>query len=310
MLRGDAMSVPFSNNSCIQQQIGDAPIMTEHTERQVRKVVRDRYARAATAAESCCEPSCCSEDAATTATEISRAVGYSEGELAQIPADANLGLGCGNPTAIASLGPGQTVLDLGSGAGIDCFLAAGQVGPAGKVIGVDMTPEMLEKARNNASKGGFQNVEFRLGEIEALPVADGSVDVIISNCVLNLSADKGRVLREAYRVLRPGGRMVVSDLVSDIAVPAVLSGSLDAVAGCLPTFRDTYLAEYREAGFEHVRIVEESPYPASYLMDDVGVREHLAENPGHRTDLESFPGSIAGAHFEARKPVLHSCSSA
>lgn len=277
--------------------------MTEHTAQEVKKVVRERYARAATTGSSCCEPTCCGDDTATTATEVSRAIGYSETDLADIPEEANLGLGCGNPTAIASLQPGQTVLDLGSGAGIDCFLAAKQVGPEGKVLGVDMTPEMLERARSNAEKGGYSNVEFRLGEIEALPVADASVDVIISNCVLNLSADKGRVLREAYRVLRPGGRMVVSDLVFDIAVPAVLKGNLDAVAGCLPTFRDAYLAEYREAGFENVRIVDESPYPASYLMDDDGVRDYLADHPDHKADVEAFAGSIAGAHFEAHKPM-------
>lgn len=277
--------------------------MTEHTAQEVKRVVRERYARAATTGSSCCEPTCCGDDAATTATEVSRAIGYSETDLADIPEEANLGLGCGNPTAIASLQPGQTVLDLGSGAGIDCFLAAQQVGPEGKVLGVDMTPEMLERARGNAEKGGYSNVEFRLGEIEALPVADASVDVIISNCVLNLSADKGRVLREAYRVLRPGGRMVVSDLVSEIAVPGVLKGNLDAVAGCLPTFRDAYLAEYREAGFENVRIVDESPYPASYLMDDDGVRDYLANHPDHKAEVEAFAGSIAGAHFEAHKPM-------
>lgn len=277
--------------------------MTEHTAQEVKKVVRERYARAATTGSSCCEPTCCGDDAATTATEVSRAIGYSETDLADIPEEANLGLGCGNPTAIASLQPGQTVLDLGSGAGIDCFLAAKQVGPEGKVLGVDMTPEMLERARGNAEKGGYTNVEFRLGEIEALPVADASVDVIISNCVLNLSADKGRVLREAYRVLRPGGRMVVSDLVSEIAVPGVLKGNLDAVAGCLPTFRDAYLAAYREAGFENVRIVDESPYPASYLMDDDGVRDYLADHPDHKAEVEAFAGSIAGAHFEAHKPI-------
>lgn len=277
--------------------------MTEHTAQEVKRVVRERYARAATTGSSCCEPTCCGDDAATTATEVSRAIGYSETDLADIPEEANLGLGCGNPTAIASLQPGQTVLDLGSGAGIDCFLAAKQVGPEGKVLGVDMTPEMLERARGNAEKGGYSNVEFRLGEIEALPVADASVDVIISNCVLNLSADKGRVLREAYRVLRPGGRMVVSDLVSEIAVPGVLKGNLDAVAGCLPTFRDAYLAEYREAGFENVRIVDESPYPASYLMDDDGVRDYLANHPDHKAEVEAFAGSIAGAHFEAHKPM-------
>ena len=175
--------------------------MTSHTASEVKNAVRDRYSRAASENTGCCETACCGGD---TADEVSRSIGYSESELADLPADANLGLGCGNPTAIASLLEGQTVLDLGSGAGIDCFLAAKQVGPTGAVIGIDMTPEMLEKARANAARGGYENVEFRLGEIEALPVADASVDVIISNCVLNLSTAKDKVLAEAYRVLRPG----------------------------------------------------------------------------------------------------------
>lgn len=271
--------------------------------RDVRQAVRERYARAATEGSGCCEPSCCGHGDAPTTADVSRAVGYRDDDLAEVPSEANLGLGCGNPTAIASLEEGQTVLDLGSGAGIDCFLAAKQVGPQGRVIGVDMTPEMLSRARRNAASGGYENVEFRLGEIEALPVADASVDVVISNCVLNLSPDKGRTLAEAFRVLKPGGRMVVSDLVSDMAVPSVLAGNLDAVAGCLPTFRETYLAEYRQAGFENVRIVQETAYPASYLLDDEGVRRYVSEHPEHRAQLETFAGSIAGAHFEATKPL-------
>ncbi|MDH3272301.1 MAG: arsenite methyltransferase [Gemmatimonadota bacterium] len=274
--------------------------MNEHTSAEIKKVVRDRYARAATTDTGCCEPACCGDSA--TAADVGRSIGYSDEELASLPEDANLGLGCGNPTAIAALQPGETVLDLGSGAGIDCFLAARQVGPTGRVIGVDMTPQMLEKARENAAAGGYDNVEFRLGEIEALPVADASVDVVISNCVLNLSSDKARVLREAYRVLKPGGRVAVSDMVSDLPVPEVLAGNLDAVAACLPTARERYLGEYREAGFEAVTIVSETPYPASYLLSDDGVREYLSDHPEHVDELERFAGSIAGAHFEARKP--------
>ena len=232
---------------------------------------------------------------------ISKSIGYSEAELADLPADANLGLGCGNPTAIASLSEGQTVLDLGSGAGIDCFLAAKQVGPTGTVIGVDMTPAMLEKARDNAERGGYDNVDFRLGEIEALPVADASVDVIISNCVLNLSTAKELVLAEAFRVLKPGGRIVISDMVSDHPVPAVLEGNLDAVAACLPTFRDTYLQQFRDAGFADARITEEKPYPSSFILEDVGVQEFLQANPGEVEALTEFAGSIAGGHFEATK---------
>jgi len=270
----------------------------EHTIDEVRKAVRDRYADAATNSESCCAPSCCGEE---SAADTSQAIGYSAEELANLPEDANLGLGCGNPTAIASLEEGQTVLDLGSGAGIDCFLAAQQVGATGKVIGVDMTPEMIEKARGNAAATGFENVEFRLGEIENLPVADASVDVIISNCVLNLSPEKGKVLAEVHRVLKPGGRLVVSDMVSEVEVPTILQGNLDAVAACLPTYRDGYLDEFRSAGFADARITEEKPYPASYILADGGVQAFLAANEESRGDLEAFAGSISGAIFEATK---------
>lgn len=275
--------------------------MTNHTSGAVKKAVRDRYARAATEQNGCCQPSCCGGDSATKATDISQAIGYTEEQLSKLPEDANLGLGCGNPTAIASLEPGQTVLDLGSGAGIDCFLAAQQVGPTGTVIGVDMTPEMLEKARANAEQGGYDNVEFRMGEIEALPVADGSVDVIISNCVLNLSTDKPRVLAEAFRVLKPGGRMVISDMVSETPVPAVLEGNLDAVAACLPTFRDTYLQQFRDAGFAGVQISDERPYPMSFILEDPGVQAFVAEHPDELESIKEFAGSIAGAHFEVTK---------
>ena len=237
-----------------------------------------------------------------TAGEISEAIGYSPDELAQLPEDANLGLGCGNPTAIASLSEGEIVLDLGSGAGIDCFLAASAVGSTGKVIGVDMTPEMLERARQNAEAGGYRNVEFRLGEIEALPVADASVDVIISNCVLNLSTDKPRVMAEAFRVLKPGGRLVVSDMVSDVPVPDVMERNLDSVAACLPTFRDVYLQQFTNAGFEHVRITNERPYPIAFILEDPGVKAHIASHPDHEAELTRFASSIFGAHFEASKP--------
>ena len=225
--------------------------MTTHANTDVKQAVLDRYARAAEGA-GCCEPSCCGPETTTRADEISRSIGYSEHELADLPEDANLGLGCGNPTAIASLEEGQTVLELGCGAGIDCFLAATQVGPRGRVIGVDMTHEMIDKARANALSGSYDNVEFRLGEIEALPLADTTVDVIISNCVLNLSPRKDKVLAEAWRVLKPGGRVVVSDMVSDVPVPKVLGGNVDAVAACLPTFRDDYLQQFRDAGFDEL----------------------------------------------------------
>jgi SAM-dependent methyltransferase len=274
---------------------------TTHEGGEVRQAVRERYAKAATEDTGCCAPSCCGDTASASPQDISREIGYTDQDLSGVPDEANLGLGCGNPTAIASLAPGETVLDLGSGAGIDCFLASRRVGPTGRVIGVDMTVEMIERARRNAETGGYDNVEFRLGEIEALPVADASVDVIISNCVLNLSAAKERALAEAHRVLKPGGRVVVSDMVSEVPVPQVLAGSLDAVAACLPTYREHYLEQFRKAGFEDVRITAEKPYPASYILAEAGVREFLAAHPGERAGLEAFAGSIAGAHFEATK---------
>jgi len=276
-------------------------MVTTHEAGEVRQAVRERYARAATEETGCCAPSCCGGENPAPAEDIARKIGYTEEELGALPENANLGLGCGNPTAIASLEPGETVLDLGSGAGIDCFLASQRVGPTGKVIGVDMTPEMLERARRNAAEGGYENVEFRLGEIEALPVADASVDVIISNCVLNLSPAKERALAEAYRVLKPGGRVVVSDMVSDLPVPAVLEGNLDAVAACLPTYRERYIEQFRAAGFTDPRIAAETPYPASYILSDASVQEFLAAHPDQAGELAAFAGSIAGAHFEATK---------
>lgn len=271
-----------------------------HSAEKIRGAVRDRYARAAEDADCGCDPSCCG-GASTTTSGMSQSVGYSLEQLSMVPEGSNLGLGCGNPTAIASLEEGETVLDLGSGAGLDCFLAAHQVGSSGTVIGVDMTPKMVEKARANAAAGSYRNVEFRLGEIEALPVADASVDVIISNCVLNLSTNRARVLAEARRVLKPGGRIVISDMVSNRDVPEVVRGSLDAVAGCLPTPRERYLDELRSAGFEDVRISGETPYPTDYILGDGGVRSFIEQHPEGREELEAFAGSIYGAHIEGRK---------
>jgi arsenite methyltransferase len=187
-------------------------------------------------------------------------MGYSAAELRAIPDGADLGLGCGNPTAMASLRRGEVVLDLGSGAGIDCFLAAEKVGPSGRAIGVDMTSEMVERARENARREKISNVEFRLGEIEHLPVADGAVDVIISNCVVNLSSDKPQVFREAYRVLKPGGRMFLSDIVLLKELPHAVRKSIEAYVGCIAgaSLKADYLAAIRAAGFDGVEIVKEA----------------------------------------------------
>ncbi|MBI5576151.1 MAG: arsenite methyltransferase [Deltaproteobacteria bacterium] len=226
---------------------------------KVRKYVRERYAGIARQGGSCCgTDTACGTGGAVE--KASRKIGYSEDELKAVPEGANLGLGCGNPIALASLREGETVLDLGAGAGFDCFLAAREVGPSGRVIGVDMTPEMVEKARGNARKGGYENVEFRLGEIENLPAADGSVDAVISNCVINLSTNKERVFAEAYRVLKPGGRVMISDLVLSRELPAGMAGSLAAYAGCIAgaVLRDDYLRLVEEAGFREVSVIHES----------------------------------------------------
>src|SRR6266576_5195403 len=199
--------------------------LAESSSEAIREEVRQRYGATARG-ESSCADDCC------TSTS-SDALGYAVEDSAFAPEAANLGLGCGNPLAIASLKDDQVVLDLGSGAGFDCFLAARAVGKTGKVIGVDMTPEMLTKARENAKRNGFDNVEFRLGEIEALPVADKSVDVIISNCVINLSPQKERVFNEAFRVLKPGGRLAVADMVATAPLPDDIKADWNAYTGCI-----------------------------------------------------------------------------
>lgn len=237
---------------------------------EIKKVVREGYARIAKREAPCCAPtnSCCGST--DVAQDISKKIGYTEEELKAVPEGANLGLGCGNPVALASLREGETVLDLGSGAGFDCFLAANKVGKNGRVIGVDMTPEMIEKARNNAKEGNYGNVEFRLGEIENLPAADNSVDVVISNCVINLSPDKRRVFKEAFRVLRPSGRIMVSDIVLLKELPDSIRNSVQAYIGCLSgaMLKDEYIEAIREAGFQQVTIVEETAFPIECMAND------------------------------------------
>jgi len=193
-----------------------------------KKIVREAYGKIAQGQEGCGCGTCGPET-----IKFARSIGYSEKELRVIPPEANLALSCGNPTALASLKKGEVVLDLGAGAGFDCFLAASKIGAKGKVIGVDMTPEMIEKARDNAEKSKVKNVEFRLGEIENLPLADKSVDVVISNCVINLSADKPRVFQEIYRVLKPGGRIAISDMALLKALPKKILESIEAYIGCV-----------------------------------------------------------------------------
>jgi len=276
-----------------------------------RAAVRERYARAAVTGDSCCGPTDCGPSAANTsatggvatptATEMGCSVGYDEDELASLPQGANLGLGCGNPVALASLAPGETVLDLGSGAGIDCFLAAERVGPEGRVIGVDMTPEMVERARANALKVGVVNVEFRLGEIEALPVADASVDAVISNCVLNLSADRPRVLAEAMRVLRPGGRVMISDLVSSRPMPDFVANSKESLVGCLPVRIAEYEADLAAAGFTGIRLEKRQRYPSGHILADPQVQEVVRRNPAREAEVRDFAQSIHGGTIQAVK---------
>ena len=232
----------------------------------VREKVREGYGKIATSGSSCCESGgCCGPstiDAGTLATQI----GYSEGELANIPTDANLGLSCGNPQAIASLKPGEVVLDLGSGAGFDIFLAGPKVGPTGRAIGVDMTAEMLGKARKNAAeyraRTGLDNVEFRMGEIENLPVADGSIDVVISNCVINLSPDKPRVWREIARVLKPGGRVAVSDLALLKPLPGPVVQMVEALIGCVAgaSLMSDIERQMSDAGLRNITLTSKPEY--------------------------------------------------
>ena len=280
---------------------------------ELRRAVRDRYGRAAVEEQGCCGPSSCgcgSSDASkagedggvATADQIGRAVGYDDGELSSVPEGANLGLGCGNPVAVASLAPGDTVVDLGSGAGFDCFLAAARVGPAGKVVGVDMTPEMVERARDNQVKGGFANVEFRLGEIEALPLADGQADVVISNCVLNLSPDRPRVLAEAMRVLKPGGRLMISDLVSETEAPDFVAASKESLVGCLPVLASEYERDLAEAGFQDVRVEQGRPYPAEHIFGDPQVQAVVRDDSERAAEARAFAESIHGGVIQAVKP--------
>ena len=251
-------------------------------DKRIRSVVREGYARIAKeSSSSCCGPvdSCCGSTGLVQ--DISKSMGYTGEELRAVPEGANLGLGCGNPIALASLKEGEVVLDLGSGGGIDCFLAANAVGQSGRVIGVDMTPEMIERARENARNSGYGNVEFRLGEIENLPVADKSVDIVISNCVINLSPDKGRVFKEAYRALKPGGRVMVSDIVLLKELPESIKGSVEAYVGCVAgaSRKEEYLAVVAAAGFQGVEVVSESSFGAGQLADSIASINVCAVKP-------------------------------
>lgn len=258
------------------------------THDDVRAAVRDSYGKIARTGGGCA-PGCCG-----TTADASLALGYAADDLASVPEGANLGLGCGNPQALAGLAPGETVLDLGSGGGLDCFLAAKQVGPTGRVIGVDMTADMIARARENARTAGFTNVEFRLGEIEHLPVSDQSVDVILSNCVVNLSPDKAAVFKDAFRVLKPGGRLAISDVVRVGRLAPEVERDIAALTGCISgaISQDELRDLLEAAGFEAVRITVE---PAS--------REFIAGwLPGSGVE-----DAVVSARIEATRPGASAC---
>lgn len=266
----------------------------------IHPVVREHYANAARQDTSCCggngKPACgCG---GKKGAKFSGSEFYDEKTFENIPEDiSSFSLGCGNPIALALLGPGETVVDLGSGGGLDCFLASKKVGESGRVIGVDMTPEMLDKARANLQKLSFSNVEFRLGEIEHLPIADGTVDVVISNCVVNLSPDKPQVFRETLRVLKHGGRLAISDIVTDGELPAALKKDLEAWAGCLSGAQDVGDLKrlLAQTGFVNIQI--EPKYFDESALDDLGFgKEHYA-----KYDVKSLTRSIFSANISAVK---------
>jgi SAM-dependent methyltransferase len=256
--------------------------------KDIKKIVKEKYGEIAAGGISCCSSGSCCTDS-NLVKRISKNMGYSENEMNAVVQGANLGLGCGNPVAIAALKDGDVVLDLGSGAGFDAFLAAKRVGVSGYVIGVDMTPGMVARAKENAIKGNYSNVEFRLGEIEKLPVDDSSIDVIISNCVINLSPDKEVVFKEAFRVLKPGGRLMVSDLVLTKELPADIKESVEAYVGCLAGAieKDKYLRFIKMAGFQSINVTGESSYPVDALFDN----------------LESAQGAVSSIKVSALKKI-------
>jgi arsenite methyltransferase len=272
--------------------------------KDIKEIVKEKYGNIARQGSSCCgsTSSCCG--GTDLVQIISKEIGYSEAELGMVPEGSNLGLGCGNPLALSSIREGETVLDLGSGAGFDCFLAAARVGKSGKVIGVDMTAEMIKKARENAKKGNYGNVEFRFGEIEKLPIADSTIDKVISNCVINLSPDKGKVFQEAFRVLKPGGNVMISDIVLLKELPNFIKESIQACIGCVSgaIHRDEYLKMMEAAGFQDVKVMEETPFSVEFILNDPTTKTIIEESGFPSESIKEIAGSVVSIKVYATKP--------
>lgn len=276
----------------------NAPLSrTTNSPEEVREIVREGYTAVVERVAGCCGP------APSHVEEVGRKLGYSDDDLAAVPDGANLGVGCGNPTAIDTLRPGEVVVDLGSGAGMDAFLAARQVGATGRVIGVDMTDAMLAQARKNAEAAGVTNVEFRKGRIEELPIEDESVDAILSNCVINLSPEKDLVYREAYRVLKPGGRVMVSDIVIERELPEMVRESIEAYIGCVggASLRPVYLQTITDAGFSEVRVESEGKFADVLSEDDPQVREAMEKFDATFAEVREMISAVTSLHIYARK---------
>lgn len=274
-------------------------------QKSIRDAVKERYAATVKRGSlfGCCKPSGVMEP--EFIESASRVAGYSDTELQSIPDGANLGLGCGNPVALAVIKEGDVVLDLGSGAGVDAFLASNKVGESGRVIGVDMTPEMVERAKVNARNNGYRNVEFRQGEIEHLPVESSSVDVIISNCVINLSTDKAKVFQEAFRVLKPGGSLVVSDIALLEELPDYLGSSLEAYIRCIAGAirKDEYLDAIKRAGFEEITVVGESHFPAELIAEQPMLKEVVATMNIPMSEIQRIGDSVVSLKVAAKKQL-------
>jgi len=247
----------------------------------------------------CCDPK-------EIATDIGKKIGYSEDELRNVPEDANLGIGCGNPTGLASIKKGETILDLGSGAGFDCFLASKETGETGKVIGVDITPEMVAQAKKNAEEGKYKNVEFKVGEIENLPIESNSIDLIISNCVINLSNQKNQVFKEAFRVAKSNGRIMISDIILLHDLPDYVKNSVEGHIACLAgaVRKEDYINAIARAGFSDISIDKEAPFPIELMLNDPIAEKIVRENNLTEKEIKSIANSIASISISAKKQAM------